>query len=645
MRFSCDFRAIFVRLSCGRRRPTESPRTTRMTNRKKHKKGGGLVASGTKKIADDLRLFYVQRPAPTIRLTAEEKSITPQSYFPSLEILFPSLKDQTSGTPTLAARELAVSIDVSSSVIEDLETKKRTNAVPTWLRMVHLINPVDVMSGDLVIPTDGALPAWREAWQRTLRKINNPYNEAYTDAVFACLASRLVETRRTPHFCRFYGTYNARIPEYRYNISDDLGDIEGEHWFADGLKESLFRIIASDPDNPGVMAEVQRPWDDVRERLGLGLDLGHTLSTSETESVSSKMDCDFSSKSSNSSKSSKSSNSSKSSKSSDSELEECDINISGSAVINRGPVQISRSIQSQSGSGSGSGSGSYDSNYSSDDIEYHVLIKNFPVQITVLERCEGTMDSLMELEEDNENEKMAETKEERWTAWMFQVIAGLTVAQQLFDFVHNDLHTNNVMWSTTTEPYLYYHITGSSGGDRYYKVPTFGKIMKIIDFGRATFRPDTHMWFPDAFDSGADAGGQYNCGQNYNKDFPKVVPNKSFDLCRLSVAMLDTLWDSSELKCKDKILTKEPNRIQHETESPLWNLMWLWLTDLEGRNVLRNPDNSERYPQFDLYCAIARDIQNAVPSQQLTLPLFDSAFAIAKKEIPADSDIWKLVAH
>jgi hypothetical protein len=247
----------------------------------------------------------------------------------------------------------------------------------------------------------------------------------------------------------------------------------------------------------------------------------------------------------------------------------------------------------------------------------------------------------MELETD----EIADTKEKRWTAWMFQVIAGLTVAQQMFDFVHNDLHTNNVMWSHTDEPYLYYHITGGTGGDRHYKVPTFGKIMKIIDFGRATFRPDTHMWFPDAFDSGADAGGQYNCGQNYNKDFPKVVPNPSFDLCRLSVAMLDTLWNSSELELKDAILTKEPNRIQRETVSPLWNLMWLWLTDLEGRNVLRNPDNSERYPQFDLYCAIARDIQNAVPSQQLTLPLFDSAFAIAKKEIPADSEIWKLVAH
>ena len=73
-------------------------------------------------------------------------------------------------------------------------------------------------------------------------------------------------------------------------------------------------------------------------------------------------------------------------------------------------------------------------------------------------------------------------------------------------------------------------------------------------------------------------------------------------------------------------------------------MLWLWLTDRNGKNVLRSPDDRERYPQFDLYCAIARDIQNAVPAQQLTLPLFDSAFRCRRKDIPADAQIWKLAA-
>jgi hypothetical protein len=261
------------------------------------------------------------------------------------------------------------------------------------------------------------------------------------------------------------------------------------------------------------------------------------------------------------------------------------------------------------------------------------------------------MDDLMEDEIDEEaSADMQETKEARWTAWMFQVIAGLTVAQGTYDFVHNDLHTNNVMWCGTGITHLYYKITGAAGGDRVYRVPTYGRIFKIIDFGRATFRPPTAskksaVWIPDAYAPGADAEGQYNCGQYFKQGAPKIGPNRSFDLSRLAVAILDTLWlDQPAEREPKKVLTREPGLIQHETVSPLWNLLWLWLTDDKGCNVLRSPNGEERYPEFDLYCAIARDVHNAVPAAQLTLPLFDSAFKVRAKDIPADAKMWNLHA-
>ena len=37
------------------------------------------------------------------------------------------------------------------------------------------------------------------------------------------------------------------------------------------------------------------------------------------------------------------------------------------------------------------------------------------------------------------------------------------------------------MYNTTKKEYLYYCINNT-----YYKIPTFGKIHKIIDFGRST---------------------------------------------------------------------------------------------------------------------------------------------------------------
>ena len=605
------------------------------------------ISKKSKKTPEALRLFYLQRAIPTIQgMTVSSL----QSYFPSLEILFPSLKDQSSGSPTLAAKQLVLTIDVSgnTSLVEDLYNRSAPpTEVPTWLRMVHLVNPLDVMSGDFVIPTDGALPSWREAWQLALRKINDPYNEAYTDAVFACMASRLVETGRSPHFCRFYGTFNGRVPEYKFNITEDMSEIEDERWFREGLKTGAFRIVATDPFNPDVAEPVCEPWIMNLNHKAMFGQQTESVSGSEIEDI---IDCDC-----------ENGDQGQGQGQGQGELEEADIPVSGTMEILRDPAPIVQIRPTPPLSLShSSDSDNSDDEESEPDIDYHAILTNFPVQITVLERCHGTMDMLMMDENENENESENESesesdekdkdkdkdKENRWTAWIFQVIAGLTVAQQ-----SNDLHTNNIMWVATDEPYLYYHIVGGSGGDRYYRVPTYGRIMKIIDFGRATFRPPTasnenHTWFPDAFAKGEDAEGQYNCGPLFDQTNPKVAPNKSFDLCRLAVAMLDTLWisDSPPNREPQRILTREPGRIQHETVSPLWNLMWLWLTDDEGCNILRNPDDTERYPQFDLYCAIARDVHNAVPAQQLTLPLFDSAFHVPKKEVPTGVKVWDLVA-
>lgn len=557
-----------------------------------------------------------------------------------METLFPSIQEQSSGSPTLAARELALVVDLSEnvSIVEDLQ-ERTTRATPTWIRKMHILEPIQVLSGEYVTPLDGALPNFRSSWQRTLRKLNDPYNEAYTDAVFACLASRLVETGRSPHFVRFFGTFNGRVPEYTYNLTDDMGDVEGEAWYREGLASGAFRVVAVDPYDPSVTTEVTRPWEDVRQRL---------FGSAGDDGSDSDMSGAGSGSTSSSSKSTRSTTSGE-------ELVEADIEVSGEAVVRRPLIRLSRVSGDLHGDGQGEGADatSRRSAGSEDDIDYKLIVKDFPVQMTILERCDGTMDDLMEDEiADDATEDMRETKEQRWTAWMFQVIAALTTAQKHFDLVHNDLHTNNIMWCGTGETHLYYHVTGAGGGDRFYKVPTFGRIMKIIDFGRATFRPPpatlkaktaNRIWFPDAYAPNADAGGQYNCGPYFDQGRPKVKPNPSFDLCRLAVAILDTLWNGSvEPVSPAKVLTHEPGRIQHETTSPLWNLMWLWLTDKHGKNILYSPDGSERYPQFDLYCAIAKDAQNAIPCQQLTLPLFDSAFRCRLKDIPADAQIWKL---
>lgn len=596
----------------------------------------------TRAIPADLRLFYISRPPPTL-----PSGITVQTYFPALEVLFPSLVDSVEGNATLAASELAVDISGDGTAVVENQFTKARRRVPIWIRQMHLLEPVEVMAGEYVLPADGALPASRGPWQRALRKLNDPYNEAYTDAVAAAMASRLVEAGRSPHFCRFYGTFNGRVPEYTYNITDDMGDIEGENWFAEGLQNGAVRITAYDAWNPEICAPLTRPWEDVRRKLDAAAE---ELSLTDEEGSGSELLSDESETEDESEEEELHSSPSATSATTDSEisdLEEADVEASGEAAVVRPRLRLER-LQSR-GHYSGSSSGS--SGSEEDDVEYRATMTNFPVQMTVLERCDGTMDDLMEDEiSDDATDDMRDTKEERWTAWIFQVIAGLAAAQQAYDLIHNDLHTNNVMWTGTGETHLYYHVKGGQGGDRFYRVPTYGRIMKIIDFGRATFRPpaaanDNRLWIPDAYAPGGDAAGQYNFGPYFEQGQPKIQPNKSFDLTRLAVAMLETLWpEEPAARAPRRVLTREPGHVQPETESALWNLMWLWLTDREGRNMLRKPDGRERYPNFDLYCAIARDAQNAVPSQQLTLPLFDSRFRCRRRDIPTDAPIYKLQA-
>ena len=65
---------------------------------------------------------------------------------------------------------------------------------------------------------------------------------------------------------------------------------------------------------------------------------------------------------------------------------------------------------------------------------------------------------------------------------MLQIIFTLIIYQQTFEFTHNDLHTNNIVYNNTEKKYIYYRYK-----NRHYKVPTYGKIYKIIDFGRAIY--------------------------------------------------------------------------------------------------------------------------------------------------------------
>ena len=217
----------------------------------------------------------------------------------------------------------------------------------------------------------------------------------------------------------------------------------------------------------------------------------------------------------------------------------------------------------------------------------------------LMEECTDTLDSLLE--------DSPELTIDEWRSAFMQIIMTLIAYQKMFWFTHNDLHTNNVMFVETDKEYLYYLYDG-----KHYRVPTYGKIFKIIDFGRAVYKFKTLTICSDSFHPKGDAATQYNFEPYMNEAKPRIEPNPSFDLCRLACSIYDYF---TQRGCYG-------GSSSNTIINPVAALIAEWVTDDKGRNVLYKSSGEERYPDFKLYKMIARTVHKHIPSAQLANPLF-----------------------
>jgi hypothetical protein len=235
-----------------------------------------------------------------------------------------------------------------------------------------------------------------------------------------------------------------------------------------------------------------------------------------------------------------------------------------------------------------------DSSLDEEEEEIYGYIDNFPVQMICLEKCVGTLDELF---------VKHLIDEKTGASALFQVIVSIYVYQRMFKFTHNDLHTNNIMWINTEREYLTYKILGKT-----YRVPTYGKIFKIIDFGRAIYKFQDKQFCSDSFSNGGDAATQYNFEPFFNSKKPRLEPNYSFDLSRLGTSIFDFLMDENTPVSKMDELQKTIRR---------------WCLDDNGKNVLYKKTGEERYPGFKLYKMIARTVHKHTPENQFEFPYFN----------------------
>lgn len=592
----------------------------------KHEPNGDRVAKPQTKLPSDLYVNPSENDVPKCIYEKFHEFNGIQPFFSILERL----------SPEYAGSMFAYKKCWVGSCISDIERDESDSFSAqavlengtkhnVFVKRIHLLDPIRYMEGEYVFPHEGGLAAPSELWKTALAKINDPQNEAYVDALFSMCASALVSSGRSPHWCRSFGTFSARVSNYLFNITDDYDSLRHRPWWRRNQRMGIFTLVKNEDQEEThahfITTGISNIDDDDFVEVCEDDVAAATIATATNEIVSSS--------------------------------EPAADNDSPIVNLTAPKLRLKPISPTNSGSSFTTESGDVDTDSDSDadtdctdEILQYVEFKDYPVQVTLLERAEGTMDELLD-EEDEDDSSMLETKDARWGAWLFQVIAALTCAQYYYGFVHNDLHTNNIMWCSTSESYLYYRIHkrgGGGAGSYIMRIPTFGKIMKIIDFGRATYHlPDPAGFFiPDAFFPGNDAATQYNCEPFYDpKEGPRVEPNPSFDLSRLSVSLLESLYsDRPETSKPVKIMSKEGGKIYSETVSKVYNMLWEWLIDDSGHNILRLPSGKERYPDFDLYRAIAADVHKAVPRHQIERELYQ-AYKYSEK-LPENVKVYDL---
>jgi hypothetical protein len=502
-----------------------------------------------------------------------------------------------------------------------------------FFKYAPLLDPYKYLLGkyDITNPNLFTLPSHQETDQSVVHsKMLDVNNSAYVDGLFVYLSSFLIHNNNFINGVDFYGSFLSIKQKYRINIEDDIEYLmkspffnehknklftvdEYEHLFQDNFdKKEPIKINATESVNISADVITDNLFDNVFDENCLTLDNVKDLSldliditNSNMETSSTNLTTTLKSGSSFSSRSSYTSNSDndaeqnkydendKKDESEDNEKDESEDNEKDESDDNE---EDSDNDESNSGS----------SNEDEED-ELKATIKEFPVHVICMEKCDNTLDSLIlndHFEDDTE-----------WFAAFMQIIMILITYQKVFSLTHNDLHTNNIMYCETNLKYVYYLYK-----NKYYKVPTFGRIFKIIDFGRSIYKFQNKLFCSDSFEYKGDASSQYNTEPFLNDKKPRLDPNYSFDLCRLACSIFDYVVDDvNDVKNLKKC-------------SPLVRLIVEWCLDDKGVNLLYKNNGMERYPDFKLYKMIARCVHNHTPHAQLEREEFKK-FLTTKKDV------------
>lgn len=476
--------------------------------------------------------------------------------------------------------------------------------IPVFIKFCPLVDPTKVLMGKLQY-SDFSIPKPREE----NHVFSDKNNSAYVDSFFTFLTSQMLHRHGFKNALDCYGSYMAMKKNYRFDIVDDIEYLFECDYFMKHREEFKISDDIYDQFEPSqsskykkkikiedgdainiVFDEIDEPPSDVTLNTTTLCMLDAENQTliyedrRQSEINEGAQACDDD----------KDDSSSLSSRSSATTIEELCDSLSESEDYDMSePESV------------------FSSTYEEEEEEpIYATLEKMPTNMVLLEACKDTLDDYIMMNDVGPSE---------WSAILMQIVMTLVVFQEKFLFVHNDLHSSNVMYVPTEKQYIYYRYN-----NQYYKVPTYGKIWKIIDFGRAIYKFKGRVIFSDSFSEKGDASTQYNCEPYLNPKKQIVPPNFSFDLCRLACSLFDFFEeDESELAAIKEVVID-------------------WMMDDKGRNILYKKNGDERYENFKLYKMISRTVHRHLPKEQLSRKIF-AQYLIPRKNIKKKmNDVMKI---
>ncbi len=174
---------------------------------------------------------------------------------------------------------------------------------------------------------------------------------------------------------------------------------------------------------------------------------------------------------------------------------------------------------------------------------------------------------------------------------VFQIFSAIATMISVFGLKHNDLHFGNIMVAKTEEKYLYYQFNNT-----YFKVPTYGYIFKIIDWGRSTYNFKKIIGSNNVFNGPGECFEQYIYPRINHSGLENIdIDNNMWtDLIMFSHSVLyeykEYLINTDLQKFLTKIITAT-NKEQLELRQFDWDLyteITSWDFDIKPRELFNN---------------------------------------------------------